>query len=364
MSTYKFSAQQLYRLIKSLETDGHLTVEESLTSEQLTKILHAQKSSTERTKPTAEDNLVSPIPHDNEICCARIWSGGWGGRCSRKTISCSDYCTQHNKPLPEPKKDPQSSKWEQQDVWTSFAWQHFGRIDQPRCPLHPWKNLTQQEEADIAAFKAKSKTATKTKPKAKQDAKPATKKQTKPLGKPKPADKVAKPNDKPRKELAKPKKEVAKPADKVAKNASLLDSSDDCSDSETESPNTHTVVKAEKQNEKPKEVVKEVVKEEEEEDEEDRKMSDNDIFSSDENTDESDSDSDSDSDDENTHTLTIDGMLYFVQPDNKTLTQAGTGNNISVFSKRKQEQKLSIELEGDTTHIATIETDGKLTWHT
>jgi hypothetical protein len=70
-------------------------------------------------------------PEDTDTQCdARIWNGGHGARCSRKSINGSEFCTNHGR-LKFPRICMGCIKDYNQARHHDYIWQHLGRWNDP-----------------------------------------------------------------------------------------------------------------------------------------------------------------------------------------------------------------------------------------
>ena len=88
-------------------------------------------------------------------CRARVWQSGRGGRCTHDVCGDgSNFCKQHAKPLKTAYRCAKCSKWKGEEVMHFTTWEHMGRIDQPRNPLHGFLYPTEEETHQMETFKS------------------------------------------------------------------------------------------------------------------------------------------------------------------------------------------------------------------
>ncbi len=112
------------------------------------------------TTPPSEELLrINCLPIQLGICQARKWGPtggpGWGGQCTSKTTTGSDFCAKHTskKLSKDASGGPDGSclvcsKAQGKIVTHQFAWEHLGRYVPGQVTLGPkWKATTQTPEA-------------------------------------------------------------------------------------------------------------------------------------------------------------------------------------------------------------------------
>lgn len=72
---------------------------------------------------------TEPPPFDKQ-CTARIWNGGYGGRCSRSSVDGSEFCWTHGS-LKFPRLCRGCKVDHGENRYHNYVWEHFGKWDDP-----------------------------------------------------------------------------------------------------------------------------------------------------------------------------------------------------------------------------------------
>ena len=346
MATFQINAATALELIQQAATRSHIDIQdqEALTA-ALPEILASCAAPCPTPSSKATKSLKKPadasqadlyerssfvaIDKADCICCARVWQSGRGGRCSKARAEGSDFCKQHGKELKTPQRDTKRSKWKGQEVINTMTWEHMGRIDEPRCPLIPFLYLTEEELSEAERFKS-----------------------------------ARQPRKQPRK-----KKPVMNPAlesdgegeEEVSNKAKASKKSDGKKKKKTD--------EGEKKKKKTDEGEKKKKKTDEgESNTTTDQIPQDDIFQEEEDEDVfGDNDSEEEEEEEDSEyeliNESVDGQLLVVNTEAKRLVYA---KDLSEFKSgaRKEPVELNYDCDdsGETIHIATIETDGSITW--
>ena len=348
MATFQINAATALELIQQAASRSHIDIQdqEALTA-ALPEILAScaapcptpSSKATKSLKKTADASQADlyerssfvAIDKEDCICCARVWQSGRGGRCSKARADDSDFCKQHGKELKTPQRDAKRSKWKGQEVINTMTWEHMGRIDEPRCPLIPFLYLTEEELAEAERFKS-----------AKQPRKQPRKK--------KPVMNPALESDGEGEEEVSNKAKASKKSDgKKKKKSDEGKKKSDLGEKKKSDEGKKKKSDEGESNTTTDQIPQDDIFQEEEED----------VFG--------DNDSEEEEEEEDSEyeliNESVDGQLLVVNTEAKRLVYA---KDLSEFKSgaRKEPVELNYDCDdsGETIHIATIETDGSITW--
>ena len=138
---------------------GEMEIDDHVTPEQMDifKPKRASPISTEKKKKSSEER--GAIGFNSDCCCARVWNGGFGAQCSKKSTTESGLCNAHQK-----KKDSLPEGHDLKHGYFNGERPLFMLTDadgKKRGDSIPWQDLKGEKKAEAAAKKAKKTSAKK-----------------------------------------------------------------------------------------------------------------------------------------------------------------------------------------------------------